>query len=111
MLLKTFELGLSCFPVIELVVATSLEVDSDDRVRVLGEVGVKYFEGDVVVVQFIVAKPNVDIERVVVPVVDEKPLVYLSGVLEVVPQVYSWGCPLQCRAAMHSRSGTLSLSF
>ena len=67
--------------------ATSLEVDGDDGVRILGEIGVQDFESDVVVVELVVAESHIHVEGVVFSVVNEEALIDFSCIFEVVSEI------------------------
>mmetsp|Transcript_51456 Transcript_51456/g.142410 ORF Transcript_51456/g.142410 Transcript_51456/m.142410 type:complete len:291 (+) Transcript_51456:1271-2143(+) len=80
------ELRLRRLAVVQPELVARLQVERDRRVRVRLQIGGKDLEGDVVVVELVVAEGDVAIERRVVAVLEQQPLVDVGGFLEVVAQ-------------------------
>ena len=68
-------------------VIASLQIDCNCRVRKMLKIDRKHLLRHVIVVQFVIAQGHVNIEREILPIVEENPLVNIDGFLIMRSQV------------------------
>uniref|UniRef100_A0A1I8H063 SCHIP-1 domain-containing protein n=1 Tax=Macrostomum lignano TaxID=282301 RepID=A0A1I8H063_9PLAT len=86
-LLQLFELRLGAFAIVQPEMVAGFQVDGGDAVRIVLQVHCQHLLANVVVIKLVVAQGHVDIQRQVVPVVQQDALVDVDGLLVVVAQL------------------------
>ncbi len=87
----SFQFRLGCFAVVQFEDIARFEIRGDDAIGVVAQIGAEYFLGDIIVVEFVVAHGNVDIDCQVIFVFKKKAFVYINRFLIVIPQVMDRG--------------------